>query len=98
MAANFKILIHRNSDSIHLKLVGDFDGSAARELINVIKKYSNKFGRIFIHTSGLKEVLEFGRSIFRSTFTANFGSADNLIFTGILGAQLAPAGCRTIYD
>lgn len=96
MAANFKILIHRNSDSIHLKLVGDFDGSAARELINVIKKYSNHFGRIFIHTSGLKEVLEFGRSMFRSTFTANFNTANKLIFTGILGAQLAPVGCRTV--
>lgn len=34
MAANFRISTHRNSENLHLKLYGDFDGTSAHELIN----------------------------------------------------------------
>ena len=36
MASNFKISVHRNSDSLDLKLMGDFDGTSACELLNVM--------------------------------------------------------------
>jgi hypothetical protein len=48
MASNFRISTHRNSESLHLKLVGDFDGSSAFELINVLKKNWNGAYRVFI--------------------------------------------------
>jgi len=38
MPCSFKILAHRNSDNLHLKLEGDFDGRSALELINYLKK------------------------------------------------------------
>ena len=38
MAANFRILVHKNNKIIHLKLSGDFDGTSAYELINLLKK------------------------------------------------------------
>ena len=97
MASHFKILVHQSSDTLHLKLVGDFDGTSAHELINVIKKYSNRFGRIFIHTSGVKQVFDFGRSVFRSAFPANGERPVKLIFTGPAGRQLAPEWCRFAY-
>jgi len=42
MALNFKIICHKNSENLHLKLMGDFDGSSAYELINTLKKYNGK--------------------------------------------------------
>ena len=33
MAANFRILVHRNSDNLHLRPIGDFDGASAFELV-----------------------------------------------------------------
>ena len=97
MASHFKILIHQSSDTLHLKLVGDFDGTSAYELINVIKKYSNRFGRIFIHTSGLKQVFDFGRGVFQNAFPAISDHSVRFIFTGQAGRQLAPEGCRLAY-
>ena len=38
MAKNHKIFVHRNSENIHMKLSGDFDGSLAYELLNLLKK------------------------------------------------------------
>lgn len=56
MASNFRISTHRSSESLHLKLVGDFDGSSAFELINVLKKNWNGAYRVFIHTDSLKDI------------------------------------------
>jgi hypothetical protein len=36
MASNFKILVHRNSENLHLKLTGDFDGTSAQKLLNAL--------------------------------------------------------------
>jgi hypothetical protein len=38
MAENFQILVRRNSENLHLKLMGDFDGISAYELIDTLKK------------------------------------------------------------
>ena len=29
MAVNFRIVIHRNDENLHLQMIGDFDGSSA---------------------------------------------------------------------
>ena len=39
MALNFKILCHQGSDGLQLKLMGDFDGSSAYELINTLEAH-----------------------------------------------------------
>jgi len=38
MAHNFKINIHRTIDNLSIRLMGDFDGSLAFELLNPLKK------------------------------------------------------------
>jgi hypothetical protein len=42
MSSNFKILYYLNSNDLHLKLVGDFDGSSALELVNALKEHRGK--------------------------------------------------------
>ena len=36
MATGFKICVHRNSENLHLKLKGNFDGTSAHELLTVM--------------------------------------------------------------
>lgn len=59
MARNRKIFVHRNSENIHMKLVGDFDGSLASELLNVLKENCNAASKIFVHTRCLRTVHSF---------------------------------------
>ncbi len=72
MANNFKFLSNRIRDRIRLKLYGDFDGSSAFELINVLKNYRNGSNQIFIDTNNLNTIHPFGLDI----------NINNIIITG----------------
>jgi len=91
MASNFKMFIHRNSDNLHIKLLGDFDGSSAYQLINALKKYSAGAFSVFIHTSSLKKVYPFGRDMFQANLHAlNYKFFGKLIFAGDHASEIAP--------
>ena len=90
MAARFRISIHRNSENLHLKLMGDFDGTSAHELLNVLKRYSTRTARIFIHTSGLRNIHPFGLNVFHDNLSLLQGQSIALVFTGEHASQLAP--------
>ena len=87
MADNFKILIHRNDDNLHMKLVGDFDGTSAHQLLNHLRKYCPKFATTFIHTDCLENLIPFGVGVFKSNLNALKKSHIHLIFTGENAAQ-----------
>ncbi|MBW2096844.1 MAG: hypothetical protein JRI80_18435 [Deltaproteobacteria bacterium] len=87
MAENFKILIHRNDDNLHLKLVGDFDGSSAHQLLNQLMKYSPKFSTTFINTDCLGNLIPFGLSVFKNNLNPLKKRRFHLIFTGDNAAQ-----------
>ena len=82
MASNFKILTHWSSDSVHLSLIGDFDGSSAHELLNFIQKSSNKVQNLVIHTSRLRSVHPFGRHTFHSQLRTIRRQPVQLLYTG----------------
>jgi hypothetical protein len=90
MASNFKISASRNRDSLHLKLLGDFDGSSALELINTIKKNSRGVDKIFIHTSSLKNIFPFGQHILKKNLCVLNNRSVRLLFTGMNARQIAP--------
>ena len=81
MAANFQILSYKTRDSLHLKLNGDFDGTSAFELINIIKDHGDNFYQIFIDTSDLRTIYTFGRNVLQKNFGA-LKKLSNLIFIG----------------
>lgn len=66
MANNFRIFQHRKGDSLHLKLSGDFDGSSALELLNLLKKGCNTCFNVVINTSELNQVHHFGQDVIKS--------------------------------
>jgi len=90
MASDFRILVHRNSDSLHLKLTGDFDGSSAWELLNVLKKSTNGICRVFIHTNCLKSIYPFGRDTFRQNLNDMNRRSFHILFTGEHASEIAP--------
>ena len=92
MASNFKIMMHQNSESLHLKLMGDFDGSSAHELLNTIKGHGSGRNKIFIHTSGLRDVCPFGRAVFKNNFSSLNHLSTRFIFTGENVDQISPKG------
>jgi hypothetical protein len=96
MAQNFKIHTHKNGDSIHLDLLGDFDGSSAYELVELLRKKSHGISKVFIHTNALKEIHPFGRNVFLSNLDSLSDGCDNLLVTGEHAEELAPEG-RTIH-
>lgn len=89
MAANFKIQIFRNSENIHLKLSGDFDGNSAYELINTINGLSYK-AKLFVHTSSLKQLNDFGLEVFRKNLPSLNVRPDSCWFTGDKANELIP--------
>lgn len=91
MAANFKIFRHGNSDNLHLKLVGIFDGSSAMELVNIIRDGISSYNKIFVHTQSLASVDDFGKDVFRSNYPSDNGQSDKLIFTGELKESFIPS-------
>ena len=91
MAAHFRITLHQNSDNLHLRLDGDFDGSSACELLNIMEKRCRFASKAFIHTNGLRRIHPFGSSLFRS----HLGELKHckrmvLEFTGDYAQELAP--------
>jgi hypothetical protein len=90
MAMNFKIFVHRNCENVHLKLTGDFDGSSAYELLDVMRRNSFRASRVFIHTESLKQIEPFGREVFRNNLNAVKTTSLRLLFTGNNARQLAP--------
>ena len=93
MASNFRILFHRNSDNLHLKLMGDFDGSSAHQLINILKEQNGNVSKFFIHTCNLSSMDPFGLDVFQKSSSVNKLS-DRLTFTGEYSDKMALEGSR----
>jgi len=96
MASNFKILVHRNGESLHLKLLGDFDGSSACQVIETMKKNSSGLGRIFVHTNGLRTIYPFGQDVFINSMHDFNKRSINVIFTGENSNKLAPEKSKRV--
>jgi anti-anti-sigma regulatory factor len=87
MATNFKIDAHRNDENLHLTLRGDFDGTSAYELLDIVRKRAAHTSRVFIHTSNLRDIHPFGLHVFRSNVNILKGQSVDLVFTGENASQ-----------
>jgi hypothetical protein len=90
MAQNFKISIHRKIDSLSIRLMGNFDGNSAWELINAIRENLNNSKFIQIDTSKLKKVYPFGREVFKSSLLIVKDRRIRIQFNGPNTLRLAP--------
>ena len=90
MASNFKIVIHQNSDNQHLKLIGDFDGSSAWQLLNTLKKILTNKQRIIVHTNSLNNIDPFGLDTFHRNFHDLKIKHFPVLFTGEHARKISP--------
>jgi len=82
MANNFRFLSNRIRDRIRLKLYGDFDGSSACELLNVLKNYRYGSYQIFIDTNNLSTIHPFGINIFKKNLGVSAINTNSINITG----------------
>ena len=88
MARNFRIRVTRSADqSLGLKLFGDFDGSSACELLNVLNQGVKTNSKVAIDTDGLRTINAFGLDVVLPRIARlNRGRADIVVtgrFSGI---------------
>jgi len=96
METDFTIRYHRNSDSLHLKLAGGFDETAARVLTEALKRNIGSEDKIFVHTSGLSQIESLGKEIFQTELSAPQLKTANIIFTGDNGGSIVPEGTKVL--
>jgi stage II sporulation protein AA (anti-sigma F factor antagonist) len=83
MAKNFRILSKEKSNqSVRIQLRGDFDGTSAHELANILNTYDNNYPRVTIDTEGLKNINAFGLDVFIIRLKSIRGSHARIAFTG----------------
>ena len=91
MAHNFKILMYRTIDILHINLRGDFDGSSAFELFNILKENLDGAKRILIDTNNLKKIYPFGQEVFDHNLSKLMGHQIRIQFIGPNTLRSAPA-------
>jgi hypothetical protein len=90
MASNFKISIRHDNRNLQLFLAGDFDGTSACELLNLLKEKCFNTNQIAIHTTGLKKIYPFGRDTFLNNLYQLKDKRIRLNFTGKSSKLIAP--------
>jgi anti-anti-sigma regulatory factor len=88
MASNFEIFSFKTNDSLHLKLIGDFDGGSAHELINTLTKHGIGSWDVFIDTNDLKSIHPFGREVFQKKLGALKNQFHGITFVGRNGHKI----------
>lgn len=64
MSPKFQLSGSLTKNVLHLQLLGEFDGSAACELIKRIEEDGSGASKIMIDTTELKSIHPFGRTVF----------------------------------
>jgi anti-anti-sigma regulatory factor len=90
MASNFRISIHRNSNRLELNLAGDFDGTSACELLNILSEKCDGVDRVLVNTSRLRSIYPFGLDTFQNNLYRLKEKRICLIFTGKNAMRIAP--------
>ena len=66
MPAKFQLSSRLTKNILLLQMRGEFDGSAACELINKIEEDGSGASKILIDTTGLQVVHPFGKTVFQN--------------------------------
>ena len=96
MSMNFQIDYKRENGDLYVSPVGDFDGSSAWELINLLDEQYDGHGQVHIDTGRLCRVCPFGCNTFQCQFYKSRVPAHKLLFKGKIGEAMAPKGSQVV--
>ena len=82
MANNFHMFTHKTTETLHVKLTGDFDGSSASELVNALADNQNRYYQIFINTTELNNIHPFGQEVLQRRLSEFKDQGPGVIFIG----------------
>ena len=83
MAKNFQIDTRVDSrKNLRVRLSGDFDGTSACELLNVLREKAAKYSCVTVETQELKSVKSFGLQIVSSGIPKKRPGGAKIGFTG----------------
>ena len=66
MSEKFELFGYRTNDILHLKLLGEFDGSSACELVKKIKEDGPGTSKIIVDTTEVRSIHPFGRVVLQN--------------------------------
>jgi hypothetical protein len=66
MPAKFQLSSYLTKNILHVQLRGEFDGSAACELINKIEEDGSGASKVLVDTTELRCVHPFGKTVFQN--------------------------------
>jgi len=88
MACNFNISVTKASDHVRLKLNGDFDGSSACELLNLLNDCDlSSTSEIQIDTDFLKDIYPFGLDVLHNRMSTAKVRELPLTFSGKMSTR-----------
>jgi hypothetical protein len=88
MAGNFNISVTRAGDHTRLRLNGDFDGSSACELVNLLSNGGLPgTSKILVDTDSVKHIHPFGLDVLHQRLSTATVRNIPLTFTGKLSTQ-----------
>lgn len=90
------IAYRESRGNLHLRLSGDFTGTAAREVLDFLRRSADGDGRIFLDTAGLEAVSSGGAAVFREGLAPLLLPPNRLFFKGRTGQEIAPPGYRVL--
>ena len=83
MAKNFRISSReKDNHTVRILLQGDFDGTSAHELINLLKKYGADDQKVAIDTQGLKNIHPYGVDVLVVRLKSLRRARAGIVFTG----------------
>ena len=88
MAANFRIRKTRRRNRLEVALSGDFDGSSAAQLANVLERNRERYAVIRVLTEDLGHVAGFGCQVLRARMIGQSWAGRLCRFTGKWAAVL----------
>jgi anti-anti-sigma regulatory factor len=90
MACNFNISVTKSGNHVCLKLNGDFDGSSACELVNLLNEGELvESSKVMVDTNELKHVYPFGLNVLHHRLYELKSRRIPLIFTGKMSGRFA---------
>lgn len=98
MGANFQVGFHKKDGNLYIDPRGEFDGSSAWELANLIHDRYDGSGLVVIDTQRLCKLCPFGCSTFKCCMRLGRVPANRLLIKGALGYAIAPDGCKVQVD
>lgn len=90
MGLNFHIEVEEQSGNLHVRPKGDFDGSSACELINLLDEHHDTKGRVVIDTCQLCQIHPFGCSTFLNRLNDCRLPLNRMVFKGEKAHEIAP--------